>query len=109
MTDKPPIDFKAVHKRAAEMVETDTVLAYAIAKELRKRVVGRDSEQVKFELLSQLAYATWNDLIDIQQRGGDRPESIKTMLEIFSEALIFGYDILTDKVTYATPPSRPGK
>lgn len=109
MTDKPPPDFKAIHKRAAEVVEQDTIFAYAVAKELRKRVVGHDSEQVKHELLSQLAFTTWNQLVDIQQRGGERPEGIKTMLEVFTEALIFGYEILTEKITYAKPPSRPGK
>lgn len=103
------IDFNSIHKQAAELCESNMILAYAVAKEMRKRVVGRDSEQVKQELLASVAYGAWNDLLRIQQRGLDRPESIKPLLELFSEALIFVHDILTDKITYAKVPDRPRK
>lgn len=106
--DGPP-DFKAIHKRAAEIVDTNPILAYAISAALRKRLVGRDVETTKHDLLTNLAYSAWNKLTDIQAQPND-PKYTVRMLNLVTDTLLIGYDILTESYKpNASSPRSPGK
>lgn len=95
-TLEPP-DFPSIHKRAKEIVEQDTVLAYAIGTELRKRLVGRSSEINRQELLSRLAYSSWNQFIELDAKKLD-PRYTQYVLDLVTDTLIVGYDILTERI-----------
>jgi len=93
MANTPP-DFTAIHKRAADIVKNEPMLAYAIASNLRKSVVG-SKEDIRYETVSKVLSFSWNRVIDAQ----DRKESLKypgIMIEIASDALVAIYDVLTE-------------
>lgn len=95
-------DYKSLHARAADLVKTNTVFAYAVAKELRKRLVGHESGIVKQELMERLAYSTYNSLIDIQSKSNDKNYNTR-ILCLISETAILAHDILTERISYAKP------
>lgn len=96
MTDKPP-EFQTIHKRAAEIVAKETILAYAIATELRKRIVGRTKEASKFDLLSILGYTAWNRFAEIKRRGDNDPKYLQNVTDLLAETIIVAHDILTER------------
>lgn len=106
MTETPPVDFKSIHKRAAEICEQDTILAYAVAKELRKRLVMRPSEEIKQEMMMRLCYTFYNNLIEIQAHADD-PKYAQHFLNMVADTLIVGFDILNDKLNYAETSRSP--
>lgn len=94
----PPISFASIHKRAKEIVENDTMLAYAVGVELRKRLVGRPSNNIKHDMLSRLVYGVWNRLIELQDlRDTGDPKAAQEFLDLVTDSLIIGYNILTEK------------
>lgn len=95
MVATPPESYKSVYKRAAEIAEKDTMLAYAVGNELRKRLVGHSKEKSRQELLSHLAYTAYNNLLDLQNQSG-RPEYNKMLLDLIVDTVIMGHAILTD-------------
>lgn len=88
--------FRSTHKRAAELVEKDPTFAYAVSTALRKRIVGRDVNDAKYELLIHLAYSAWNKLGDLQA-DPDNPKYTVRLLNLGVETLMLGYDILTER------------
>lgn len=101
---RPP-DFESAHKRAAEIVEKDTMLAYAVATELRKKLRGYTKATARHELMSRLVYGTWNTLSDIEIRKND-PRHMHHVLELITDTLIIGFDILTEQITSVPYPPR---
>lgn len=99
MPDIKTPDFKALHHEAAIIVKSNPLLAYAVTKELRKSLVGRESEAVKHDLLSHLAIDTWNEVARLQQKPNDHNYT-RNILELFTETLILAYDILTERIGY---------
>lgn len=108
MRETPPPDFKAIHHKARELVETDMVLAYAVAKELRKKLVGRESDAVKHDLMAHLAKSTWNEVAKLNGSENE-PFYISRVLELFTETVILAHDILTEKIGYGSEISRSPK
>lgn len=95
-TPNAPPNFPSIHKRAAEIVEKDTILAYAVGNELRKRLVGRTQETARAELLSRLAYSAWNRFADLEKVKHD-PRYTQCVLDLITDTAILAYDILTEK------------
>lgn len=96
----PDVDFKSIHKQAAELCEHETMLAYAVAKELRKRLVGRTSEHVKHELMSRLVYTAYNSLVELEPHKGN-PKYLAMILDLAADTIIMGHDILTERIGHA--------
>lgn len=100
MVQQPPLDFKSLHKRAAELCEEETIFAYAVAKELRKRVVGRKSESLKQDLMQRLIYTAYNSLIELEPHK-DNPKYLAMILDLAADTIIMGHDILTERIGHA--------
>lgn len=94
----PASDFHSIHKRAAEIVENDTMLAYAIGNELRRRLVGYSKDSARHELFSRMAFGAWNAFAALDQ---DRhnPHYVRDVIALLSDTIIIGFDILTDRRT----------
>lgn len=97
MDSQQPPNFKAIHKRAAELVKNDPVFAYAVAKEIRKSVVGKNSENIKLQMLSRIMADGWNTLSDLTQHHQNSPQYSEAVVAIAADHLIVIFDILTDK------------
>lgn len=92
----PPADFKAIHKRAAELVDKDTMLAYAVGNELRRRLVGHTKQSNRHEMMSRLVYGAWNGFCDLEEKARNNPKYMQNMLDLVTDTLIIGFDILTE-------------
>lgn len=93
-------NFSYINKRAAEIAEKDPMLAYAVGRELRKRLVGRTSEVNMHEMLRHLAFTSYNNFLDLEESKGHSRYN-EMMLSLVSETIVYAYEILTDKYPHA--------
>lgn len=95
-TPKPPAGFQTIHSRAADLVENDPTFAYAISNQLRKRATGRGNDVYRQEMVARVVFGMWNSMIELEHQRGS-PKYMQHFLEMLSDSLIVGFDLLMDK------------
>lgn len=90
-------DFKAIHKKAAEIVKNDPMLAYAIANHLRKSVIGKKADDVQYDIIVKILSSAWNRMLDIEPYKQD-VKYPSLIIDLVSDTMVTIYEVLTERL-----------
>lgn len=94
MSESP--DFETIHKRAADIITNEPMLAYAIANAIRKSIVGKKIEDYRYIAISNILRATWNLYCEKLQHKTKNAKWVEDVMNLIADMTVTFVDVLKE-------------